>query len=186
MFTQFWFDMNKDHWNKIFEPVKGKPNLHFLEIGCFEGRATTWLLENVLTDKTSFITCIDTFEGSWEHKEMNIDSLEDNFLQNIEPYKGKVTVWKGKSQDILPTLVAGQFDFIYIDGSHESVDVLRDGVFAWDLLKKGGIMIFDDYGWGMGLASKHRPYPAITGCLNSWEGLCQYKREKDQIIVYKL
>lgn len=38
------------------------------------------------------------------------------------------------------------FDFIYIDGSHRSPDVIQDSILSFGLLKKGGIMIFDDYG----------------------------------------
>jgi hypothetical protein len=39
------------------------------------------------------------------------------------------------------------YDMIYIDGSHIAKDVLRDAVCAFDYLKKGGVMVFDDYDW---------------------------------------
>ena len=39
------------------------------------------------------------------------------------------------------------FDIIYIDGNHDSEYVLEDAVLSFRKLKKGGIMIFDDYGW---------------------------------------
>ena len=38
-----------------------------------------------------------------------------------------------------------EYDYIYIDGSHMPKWVLIDAVLSWDLLKKGGLMIFDDY-----------------------------------------
>jgi predicted O-methyltransferase YrrM len=37
------------------------------------------------------------------------------------------------------------YDFIYIDGVHSSDGVLTDACMAWGLLKKGGVMLFDDY-----------------------------------------
>jgi len=37
---------------------------------------------------------------------------------------------------------------IYIDGNHEPEFVLEDAVLSFRKLKKNGIMIFDDYGWG--------------------------------------
>ena len=40
-----------------------------------------------------------------------------------------------------------EFDFIYIDGDHTAPAVLTDACMAWPLLKKGGIMLFDDYHW---------------------------------------
>jgi len=39
------------------------------------------------------------------------------------------------------------FDIIYIDGNHEPDYVLEDAILSFRLLKKGGYMIFDDYGW---------------------------------------
>jgi hypothetical protein len=32
---------------------------------------------------------------------------------------------------------------IYIDGSHEPMDVLTDAVMSWPLLRSNGILIFD-------------------------------------------
>jgi hypothetical protein len=37
------------------------------------------------------------------------------------------------------------FHFIYIDGDHHSSFVLEDAILTWRLLKKDGIMLFDDY-----------------------------------------
>ena len=41
-----------------------------------------------------------------------------------------------------------KYDFIYIDASHEKDWVLFDAINSFSLLKEGGLMIFDDYGWG--------------------------------------
>ena len=37
------------------------------------------------------------------------------------------------------------FDFIYIDGSHNGEDILSDAIEAFKILKKGGIIFFDDF-----------------------------------------
>lgn len=37
------------------------------------------------------------------------------------------------------------FDWIYIDGLHDYHGVLQDFWASWPLLKKGGVMLFDDY-----------------------------------------
>ena len=36
------------------------------------------------------------------------------------------------------------FDFIYIDGSHNGIDIYNDAVAAFDVLNIDGIIIFDD------------------------------------------
>ena len=57
------------------------------------------------------------------------------------------------------------FDLIYIDGSHTAADVLIDAVLAFQLLRVGGVMIFDDYLWSMEPALSvdplNMPKPAI-------------------------
>jgi len=81
MYQSNWFDQNIPYWSVYLDRFKGLPNLTFLEVGCFEGRATTWLLKNILTDKTSKIIVVDTFEGSPEFPQFNIDNskIRSNF-----------------------------------------------------------------------------------------------------------
>ncbi len=148
-----WFDTSaKRNFEIYLERFKGKTGLMFLDIGPFEGRSTIWLLENILTSDDSNIVCVDTFEGSDEHKVQNVDTskLIDIFLENICKFKNKVAIIKGKSQEELRRDIIGMlytYDFVYIDGSHRSPDVLEDAILSFRLLKKGGIMIFDDYKW---------------------------------------
>ena len=59
----------------------------------------------------------------------------------------KVTIKEGRSGDVLRTLPLRHYDLIYVDGSHTARDVLQDAVLGWGLLKRGGLMIFDDYLW---------------------------------------
>jgi hypothetical protein len=50
---------------------------------------------------------------------------------------------------LLPQLLEEkqEFDVIYVDGSHFADDVLTDGITAWRLLKKDGVLIFEDLTW---------------------------------------
>jgi predicted O-methyltransferase YrrM len=158
-FTADWHSHNIPHWRRILEPYRGQPGVRALEIGSFEGRSTVWLLENILTHETAQIDCIDTFEGSVEHMGMGLDlrGLLGRFLDNIEPYKEKVRWIRGQSQWVLRAdrwtlgrFAPGEYDFIYVDGSHKAADVLEDAVLSFRLLKVGGLMIFDDYIWNGG------------------------------------
>ena len=115
----------------------GQPDLRFLEIGSFEGHSACWLLENILTHESARLTCVDLFHS--EPKAL--------FQHNIgvTGAREKVEAIAGESRAILPQLKPAHYDFIYVDGSHDQVDVLEDAILAWRLLKRGGLMTFDDY-----------------------------------------
>jgi glycosyltransferase involved in cell wall biosynthesis len=153
-FTQDWFSINIPIWEKFIAKFANLSNLNFLEIGSWEGRATCWLLDRILTDKSSRITCIDTFAGAIEHQTLGekfLNSVELRFDYNINQSGSKDKVKKivGFSQEILRELPLNSYDFIYIDGSHIAPEVLEDTVLAWRLLKEKGMLVFDDYQWNM-------------------------------------
>jgi predicted O-methyltransferase YrrM len=177
-FTQNWFEATaKDNFDKYVKSLSGE----FLEIGCFEGMATKWMLDNT----TANITVIDTFKGSPEHKEMEVDvkGLRSRFENNIE-HSERVKIYQGKSFDILRTkLSKKQYDFIYVDGSHATKDVLSDAVLCYPLLKKGGIIIFDDYTWMNGW--KYEPRFAVDSFLHCNVGECEVLMKNSQCVVKK-
>ena len=151
IFTSDWFSHNIPVWEQVLASFKGKSNLNFLEIGCWEGRATCWLLENILTDKSSKITVVDTFEGSPEEtgmKDLNLKDILSRFKHNTSDFSEQITIHQGYSSVILKQLsLEQQFDFVYIDASHTAYGTLEDAVLTHPLVKPGGIIIFDDYLW---------------------------------------
>lgn len=151
-----WFSNNIPLWDQVFDHanLRGKDNLTFLEIGCFEGRATNYLLESILTGKDSVIHVVDTFEGSRSEAGMkwddsyDFDELYNKFKGNVKPFEDRVTIHRGLSGDILKKDFQNEmFDFVYIDGSHTAYDVLQDAILVHPLLKPGGVVIFDDFAW---------------------------------------
>jgi predicted O-methyltransferase YrrM len=138
-FTTNWFSANIPVWEKALAPYRGKANIHYLEVGVYEGRSALWTLDNILTHPSSRLTCIDVFDGPYK----------ETFFANLQRSgeSAKVTPITDYSQLALRKLPLNHFDIIYIDGSHSKGDVLEDAVLSWRLLKDGGIMIFDDYRW---------------------------------------
>jgi SAM-dependent methyltransferase len=181
----------RDYWAPMFDDLglTGKPGLRFLEVGCFEGRATLWLLDHILTDPTAHIVAVDTFEGSPEFVPMMIDGRSRaRFDRNLAApiAAGKVTVLEGDSKVTLRGLpLWKQFDFVYIDGSHRAPDVLTDAVLAWQLLKPGGVLAFDDYGWDLSAPETERPQAAIDAFLSIFAAELTVRHSDYQVAVEK-
>lgn len=157
-FEHDWFSENIPIWNNLLGYLRNAPSIRGIEIGSFEGRSACWLLQNIFTHPTSQLTCIDLFEHDGEFEDIvekmqlkispELD-LEARFDENMAAIGAgnRVRKMKGKSREILRTLPLGSFDFIYIDGSHTTSDVLADAVLSFELLKENGILAFDDYRW---------------------------------------
>lgn len=154
-FTVDFFSSNVDTLRQSLARFEHLPGLHFLEIGSFEGLSTCWLLNNILTSDSSWLTCIDTFDfggqGTYYLQDQGTEtlSIEERFDYNVKLAGGAHKVRKivGQSGDALRTLPPSVYDYIYVDGSHVAANVLEDAVLSWPLLKRGGLLTFDDYEW---------------------------------------
>jgi len=143
-FTEDWFSENNPEkvvrqFDEFLSEFKDKPCM-FLEIGSFEGMSTIWMLENILTEESSQIFCIDAW-AEWTG-----DAFV-RFVSNINKtgLKDKVHIVKGDSSEELRVFPKEYFDFIYIDGNHDEKAVIKDVIGSFRILKKGGIIAFDDY-----------------------------------------
>lgn len=182
-FTNNWFDTKaQKNFEKYLEEYKGLPNINFLEIGCYEGRATLWLLENILTAPSSRITVIDTFQGCLELQENDLDK---RFIENVKPYLDKIEILTGESQSMLRE-IRKQFDFVYVDGAHQAPDALEDAVLSFRLLKKKGLMIFDDYTWSYYKNPRNNPKMGIDAFLDVFDDKFEILEKSEQVILRKL
>jgi len=155
-----------------------------LEIGSYEGRSTCYMIEKLKHKKNCKMYCIDTWEGSMEHKNHNMQSVEQRFDSNVRIALGEninsLEVKKLKMYSIqavsylLTSNLYGFFDFVYVDGSHTSADVLSDAVNAYYLLKPGGLMVFDDYLWNYGFVKTGNPLQCpkigVDSFINAFHG----------------
>jgi predicted O-methyltransferase YrrM len=107
--------------------LKVKEKGKYLEIGIWEGRSATYMLDNYDIEYTG----IDLYPNT-------------NALSNLKEYRNKTIIF-GDSRLVLPRL-RGYWDIIYIDGCHEYDVVKEDIKNSWPLLEEGGILLLDDYG----------------------------------------
>lgn len=187
-----WFSGHIPVWKKMLKGFKNKPNLLFLEIGTYEGHATLWLVQNILTHPSSKIVVVDTFKGSMEHSKGDVKNLLLDFQENLAPYifadpnKSKVIINQGLSGEIIRTFgFKSKFDFIYVDGSQVAKEVLEDIILGWRLLKNQGIMILNDYGWRIYNNPLLRPDLAINSFLSIFHKQYEILHIGYQVVIQK-
>jgi predicted O-methyltransferase YrrM len=120
-----------------------------IEIGCFEGEST-FNIAAICHQRDSNYKhyAIDPYDISDDLPEENIPQTKEMFLSNLNEFepKGVVEFINKKSFDGLIDLYnrGVKADFIYVDGDHRAPGVLQDCVLGFELLNKGGVMLFDD------------------------------------------
>jgi hypothetical protein len=184
-----WTSAHVPRWKRALEPVRLRP-LRVLEIGAWEGRSAIFFLKHLPRSK---LTCIDTFEGTQSLLELpehapwvrQIPYVEARFDRNVAPFGGRVEKLKGRTRDRLDALLRARrrYDVIYVDASHRRDDVLQDSQRAWSLLRPGGLLIWDDYGWRPKYAPSERPREAIDRLLAAWRGRYRLLHKDYQVIV---
>ena len=184
-FGEDWFSHNIPIWEKHLAEFKGRPDVHYLEVGPYEGRSFFWTVDNILTHSTSKATGVDIFETI--HSSTYTIDYEKVFRKNLKR-SGRaddITTIKGYSQVELRNLPIDHYDIVYIDGSHDPADVLSDLVLAWELLTEGGIMILDDYHWHLDWPFDQRPFFAINAFISLYGKESEILRRADQVFLRK-
>ena len=161
-FTHEWYKSLLDSFELLkneqrAEKLKFKPDAKRLivEIGIYEGGSTVWWSDNFLEHPESRLITIDPFTGSEDHFKNpeqfpTLNKIEQIAKSNIAKgkYPGKVEIKKGLSWNIYPFLqqeIQEGIDILYVDGSHETIDVIRDLSLYYPHVKSGGAIILDDY-----------------------------------------
>ena len=182
-FTNTWFrDTAQNFWDKLVPQLKPTK---ILEIGSYEGASACYLIDKVASTVELELHCVDTWAGGVEHGSggeyaVDMRAVEERFHRNIglaQARAGKpvaLRIHKSRSDVALSTLIAqgfgNHFDLIYIDGSHQAPDVLSDAILAFRLVRKGGVVAFDDYLWFEGLPTDRDPLrtpkPAVDAFVN--------------------
>jgi predicted O-methyltransferase YrrM len=141
------------NWHSLvpLENYSNRP-IKYLEIGTFYGANALSFAETYGSHPDSLVYCVDPWEDYDDYPEYKgmQSSIFEAFVKNVaaSPSRQKVVIFRGLSHTMVPTFPDESFDIIYIDGNHEPEYVMEDAVLSFRKLKKEGILIFDDYGWG--------------------------------------
>lgn len=111
-----------------------------LVLGGYEGLSSVWLSNNLLHHDDSFMHIISNFKGN-EQQLCQFNTYFSKFYYKLNvvpvPEDSDMLMQASKDPDI-------RFDVIFCDGKKEFKEVLHDGILLWNLLKKDGIVIFND------------------------------------------
>lgn len=159
-------------------------NIDVLEIGSWEGLSSLFILS---TFPNANLISVDTWEGADEHQNNpHLNAIEQNFDKNLHSYVERLTKFKGTSFEFFSkNTVKERFDLIYVDGSHHTDDVIVDAIKSFELLKIGGILIFDDYIWGYYKNPMDNPAGAINSFLRLKKGAFEILSVYGQLTLKK-
>ena len=155
-YTQTWFTHSEIKYHLTSFLDKSKEN-NILEIGCYEGLSSVFFADNFIDNDNSSLTCVDPFLNidNNDHGYLLQNGEELNFDYNISNCKNtnKIIIHKITSDKFFENNIK-KFNFIYIDGCHESDFIQRDMENSFNMLETDGIMWMDDYGGGDGVIIK--------------------------------
>lgn len=151
----------------LFNKVKSLPNdAVIVEIGSYKGRSTV-AMSYACIGTNRKIYCIDTWDGNdTDFSDRNFfdiwqENIEKNGLsQYVVPLRGYshqiLSQWEGLAGD-------KAIDFIFIDGSHQFLDVLKDYEQSLPLVKDGGWIAF------------HHVVPTWPGSERVWHNIAKHR-----------
>lgn len=115
-----------------------------LQLGAFAGDASEWLLLHLPFCR---LTDVDTWKGSPEHAGIDFDAVFDFYQQRLRLHESRLRYVRLPTRLFLANSEPWGYDFVYVDADHDPVAVLRDGLDAFERLRPGGLIAFDDYHW---------------------------------------
>jgi predicted O-methyltransferase YrrM len=108
--------------------------------GGYEGLSSVWLSNNLLQHEDSYMQIVSQFKNENEARLCAFNTYFSKYYYklNIVPI--------GQDSDLLEQAVKDtdiRFDVIFSDGNESFREVIYDGILQWNLLKRGGILIFN-------------------------------------------
>ena len=143
-FSQKWF-LNNFEIFTFFLPKDKSLKFDYLEVGCYEGLSSFYVLSEYKSVNAFFLDIWDMPNPNSKTLSHNFGLIEKAFDQNLSGFDFKKM--KNDSVISMRKLLKENvhFDFIYIDGSHNGEDILSDAIEAFKILKVNGLMFFDDF-----------------------------------------
>lgn len=122
--------------------VSNEAAQHTIEIGLGYGISALFICEGLIASGNTAVThvVIDPFQKS-RFSDCGLDALEEAGLGRVVEYHAE------QSQIALPRFQTEgrNFDLAFVDGDHRFDGVFLDLIYLGHLVKKGGVIVLDDY-----------------------------------------
>ncbi len=172
----------------ISQIVKDNKPKNIFEIGTFNGRTTLNL--DHFSSEDAHVYTLDLPKKDLDNAKFGIEDGDRKYVdKNVigEKYQekvSKVTQLYGDSATFDFSPYYGKMDFIFVDGSHSAPYAQNDTEVAFKLLRKGGIILWHDYGVWRGVTKVLNNYFKKDGRFKNVKhikGSCfvYYKEGKD-------
>jgi len=162
-----WFA--ESNAKKIEEILKERRPKVVFELGSWLGKSTIFIANRL--DFDAKLYAVDHWKGSTEHylphrksiHEM-LPTLYEQFLSNVvqKRVSDKIIPWRMNTEEAASRAYDENIsiDFLYIDASHDEQSVYEDLCHWYPLVKEGGVICGDDWGWSnpMKSSSKRKVY----------------------------
>tara|TARA_Y100001958_G_C21181815_1_gene511535 strand:- start:584 stop:1291 length:708 start_codon:yes stop_codon:yes gene_type:complete len=176
-----YFSMNAYSFYRHIKNIN-KINLNYLEIGSYEGNSAMFVSRNFTNFK---VYCVDNWHSTEEYGGQDFTKVEKNFDFNVREFSNIIKIKNNSDDFFLKNKTF--FDVIYVDGYHKDYQVLKDCKNSWHFLKKGGLLICDDYIWSFYKNVKENPCYSINKFLNEvFKEIKILEVSKSQIFIRKI
>jgi len=135
-----WFNFESLYDDMVKRFDKGL----FVEVGCWKGRSTIYMADQIRGKKIKFYA-VDIWEPFRQEDGILFHSPMEEFLRNIEPVKDLITPIKGSSHDVHSQFEDESIDFLFIDANHDYEYCIKDIQLWYPKVKKGGVIAGHDY-----------------------------------------
>jgi len=152
----------KVFWDIVAEHFPAKMPIDILEIGVYQGNLLRSLMSrNDITVKN--YTGVDPYLGTMEdpylkaywQNEDESDKIYQNSLKIFKSYGYSLV--RAMSTDFFASNTS-QYDLVIIDGDHRYEPAYKDCCQGFEIVKRGGLLIVDDYG--------NSDTPEVTNAVN--------------------
>lgn len=150
-----------------------------VEVGAWKGRSTSFLAVEIANSKKNVsLYVVDTWRGSLEHKDFDLDNLYYTFIENMKPVEEYYFPLHITSEQASKKFKDNSLKFVFLDGSHEYEDVKKDIQNWLPKVKVGGILAGHDY-----YVNGHDWFPGVKRAVN--EELSDVSTQEDCWIFKK-
>lgn len=154
------------------------------EIGTYRGTSTLLMAMNTPDESEIFTLDLSPSERTVYKENVIADSFPQFTVGEAyqdTPFASKVHQLLGNSLNFNYSPYVGVIDFVVVDGDHTYEFVKSDTDKAFQLIRPGGIILWDDYLW-----DRHHPECAgVTRCVNEFKDSgCCFQIDGTRFAIY--